>query len=142
MQIISSVKCLTMALKAYTFWSIFLTWHHYTKLCILLIRTWGQKTSYNCTGWGALCYSVKLGSTIFSQHVQSGSAHMPMLSGTLLTINVLLDLEDLLEIIKLLITNHLIHDIVHQWLYQKKKKLVHLLWDAKKVLYRHHMKMH
>lgn len=44
-----------------------------------------------------------------------------MLTGTLLTINVLLDLEDLLEIIKLLITNHLIHDIVHQWLYQKKK---------------------
>lgn len=46
---------------------------------------------------------------------------MPMLTGTLLTINVLLDLEDLLETIKLLITNHLIHDIVHQWLYQKKK---------------------
>lgn len=42
-------------------------------------------------------------------------------TSTLLTISVLLDLEDLLETIKLFIPNHLIHDIVHQWLNQKNK---------------------
>lgn len=61
----------------------------------------------------SLLFSKTVKHGFLTTYSESFSIHAHI-SGTLLRMDVLLDLEDLLETTKLLITDHLIPDIIHQ----------------------------